>query len=80
MVHIAAPGKRVADCAPKACRRTAERLDFRRVVVGFVFKHYKPFFGPAVYIHIHNYARRVYFLANFEIVELTVRTKATHTY
>ena len=42
LIDIAAPGKRVADCATQTGGGPAERLDFGRMVVCLVLEHQKP--------------------------------------
>ena len=49
LIHIRPARQRVAYRAAQACRRAAERLDFRRVVVRFVFKKHVPRFDRPVF-------------------------------
>ena len=48
LIHIRAAGERIADCAAQAGGRSAERLDLRRMIVGFVLELDKPVLRLAV--------------------------------
>ena len=62
LIDVSAPGQRIANSAAETRRRTAERFDFRRMVVRLVFKQEQPFFDLSIHIYIHMDAAGVDFL------------------
>ncbi len=52
LIDVGTPGERIADRTAKTGRRTAERFDLGRVVVGLVLKHEQPILLLAVHIHL----------------------------
>ena len=79
LIDIAPARERVADCTAETRCRAAERFDFRRMVVRFVFEHHKPRLLFAVDINIHYDACRVDFFALFEIGKLARLAQSAHT-
>ena len=67
LIHIGTARQRIPDCSAQTGRRAAERFDLRRMVVGFIFKHDQPFFGPSVHHRVHDDAAGVVFLGFFQI-------------
>ena len=85
LIDIRAAGKGIADATAQASRGTAKRLDFRRVVVRFVFKHHQPLFGDLWNFrfqirdfHRHHDRGRVDFFRNFEVVEFAGFPQLAH--
>ena len=72
LIDIGATGKRVADRAAQAGGRTAERFDFRGVVMRFVLELQEPFLRPAIDLDIHENAAGVVLLALFQVVQLAL--------
>ena len=67
LVHIAAAAERVTNGAAKAGGCTAERFDFRWVVVGFVLEHVDPWLFDAVDVNVGLDAAGVDFFAFVKI-------------
>ena len=67
LVYISPPGKGVADSAAQAGCRTAERLNFRGVVMGFIFEIYQPFFCLPIHFY-RDYNRAGIDLLRFLLV------------
>ena len=78
LIYIGTAGKRVADSAAETGCSTAERFNFRRVVMGFVFKQQQPFFGFAVNFNRHNNGAGVNFFRFVQIVQLAFGTQFFH--
>ena len=72
LIHVGAPGERVADGAAEAGRRSAEGLDLGRMVMGFVLELEEPFLGLTVHIDIHEDAAGVVLLAHVQVVQLAL--------
>ena len=70
LVHIAAAGKGVANCAADTGGRAAEGFDLGRMVVRFVLKEQQPFLRFSVHVHIDLYGAGVDFLGFVEVGEL----------
>ena len=71
LIDIAAAGKRVADRAAQTGCRTAKSLDFRRMVVRFIFEHDEPRFVPAVHVRGDDDGAGVDLVGRVEVVELS---------
>ena len=69
LIYVAAARQRVANGPAQTGRRTAERLDFGRMVMRFVLELKQPLFGAAVDVHVDEYAACVVLLALLQIVE-----------
>ena len=69
LIDIAAAAERVADGAAQAGGCTAEGLDFRRMVMGFVLEHQEPFFHDSVVVHVYVDAAGVVFFADLHVVQ-----------
>ena len=72
LIHVRSAAERIADGAAEAGRRAAERLDLRRVIVRFVFKHDEVFFRFAVDLRVDTDRAGVDFVGNVQIVEFAV--------
>ena len=78
LIDIGTSRERIADRTAKAGRRTAERLDLRRMIVRLVLEHEEPVLIFSVYIHGNMDAARVDLLRHIEIVQLALRTQCLH--
>ena len=67
LIHIGAPGQRVADSAADAGGRAAEGLNLRGMIVGLVFEHEQPGFLHAIHVHVDFDGAGVDFLAHVDI-------------
>ena len=67
LIDIASAGQRVTDCAAKAGCRAAERFNFRRVVMGFIFKHEQPRLFLAVHGCVNADGAGIDFLTHINI-------------
>ena len=57
LINVGTTGKRIADRSADTGCGSAERFDFRRVIMGFILKHHEPVFIFSVYIYrYHNTA------------------------
>ena len=72
LIYVCSARKRVSYRAAETSCRTAERLDFRRMVVSFVFEHNQPLLRLAVYVYVNLYRTSVDFVAHVEIVEFAL--------
>ena len=70
LVYVGAAAQGIADAAPQAGCRTAEGFDFRRMVMGFIFKQEKPFFFHAVDVDGDDDGAGIDFVRFVEILEL----------
>ena len=70
LVDVAAAGERVADGAADAGRRSAERLDLGRVVVGLVLEQEQPVLVLAVHVDGHPHGAGVDLFGLVEVLEL----------
>ena len=69
LIDIGSAGQGVANGAAETGRRAAVRLNFCRVIVGFVFKLQKPILNVAVMIHFDIDRAGVDFLGLIEIIK-----------
>ena len=72
LIHVGTAGKRVADASADAGCRTAERFDFRRVVVGFVLEQEQPILIMAIHINLHLDGAGVDFFGFIKILQNAV--------
>ena len=80
LIDVSSARKRIAYRAAQAGGGTAERLDFRGVVMRFVFEHNQPLFHLTVIIHVHFHRAGVYLIAHIQIIQLTTRFEFFHRY
>ena len=73
LIDIGTAAQGIADTAAQAGSRTAERFDFRWVVMGFIFEEEEPFFFDAIDIDRDDDSAGVDFFRFVEIVELAGR-------
>ena len=71
LIDIRAAAERIADRTAEARRRAAERFDFSRMVVGFVFEHQKPVLKASVHFGRNAHGTGVDLLALIEIGKLS---------
>ena len=71
LINIGSAAQGVADTAAQAGSCAAERFDFRRVVMGFIFEEEKPFFFDAIDIDRDNDGAGVDFFRFVEVIEFT---------
>ena len=69
LVRIGTAGQNIANRAAKAGGRAAKRLNFRRMVMRFVFKFQQPFFRLSIHFNVRRYAACVDFVALVQIVD-----------
>ena len=69
LIHVGTARQRVADAPADAGGRAAERLDFGRVVVGFVLEQEQPVLVLAVHIDLHLDGAGVDFLGFVEVLQ-----------
>ena len=79
LIYIRTTGERVTDCTAKASSCATERFDFGRMVVSFIFKHYKPFFGFAIYFDRYNDGACIDFFGFVQVSKLAFFTQFFHT-
>ena len=78
LIYIGTTGQRIADCAAQAGCSTAERFNFRRMVMRFVFKHYQPLFRFAVDFDRHNYGAGIDFFGLVKVSQLAFLAQLLH--
>ena len=72
-VHIRTAAQRVTDGAADTGRRAAKGLNFRRVIVGFIFEEKQPGLPYAVCLHLDFHRAGIDFLALIQLRQLSVR-------
>ena len=78
LIHIGTPGERIPDRTAKTRRRTAERLNFCRMVMRLVFKIDQPFLRSAVHLDRNDNRARVDLVGLLLIIELSFFFKTLH--
>ena len=78
LIDVGTPRERIADGAAETGRRTAERLDLRRVVVRLVLEHEEPVLIFSIHIDGHADAARIDFLGLIEILQLALCAQRLH--
>ena len=69
LIDVCTARERVAYGSAETGGGSSERLDFGRVVVGFVLELEQPFLDSAVHVHVNVYAAGIVFFADFEVIE-----------
>ena len=78
LVNIGTSGERVTDRTAEAGRRTTERLDLRRVVMGLVLKHQNVVFFLSIYIDLNLDGAGIDLFGLVKILELSVLLQFSH--
>ena len=78
LIYIGTAGQRIADCTAEAGCSAAERFDFGRMVMGFVFEHYQPLFSLAVDFDRHNDRACVDFFGLVKVSQLAFIAQLLH--
>ena len=82
LINVTSAGKRIADGAAKAGRRTAERLDFRRMIVCLVLEEDQPLLalGTIAVISLNGHDDRagIVFMRLLAVCQLAVRPELLH--
>ena len=79
LIYIGTTGQRVADCTTQAGSCAAEGFDFSGMVMGFVFEHYQPFFGVAIYFDGYHDGACIDFFGFVQVSKLAFLTQFFHT-
>ena len=79
LIYIGTTGQRVTNRTTQASSCTTERFDFSRMVVSFVFEHYKPFFGVAINFDGNNDGACIDFFGFVQVSKLAFFTQFFHT-
>ena len=69
LIDIGSAAEGIADRSAKTRRGTAERFDFRRVVMGFVLEHQKPFLKASVDFGINANGTGIDLFALIEVLK-----------
>ena len=78
LIDIGTAGQRVADSTAQTGSGTTERLDFRRMVVGFILEHHQPILFFAVDICFHHDGAGIDFLRFIQVCQLAVLAQGLH--
>ena len=80
LVYIRTSGQRVSDAAAETGRCTAERFDFRRMVVCFILEKKKPVFLFIDSVNRHFDCTRIDFFGRVQILQAAFFAKRLHGY
>ena len=78
LVYIRTSGQRVSDAAAETGRRTAERFDFRRMVMRFILKEKEPVFFSIDSVNRHFDCTRIDFFGRVQIFQAAFFAKRLH--
>ena len=77
LVNIRTTWQRVTNSTTNTSCSSTERLNFRWVIVGFIFEHEQPRFFDAIYIYLNFNRAGIDFVRHFHVVQTTVSTLIT---
>ena len=69
LIHIGTAGQRITDRTAKTCRRTAERLNLRRMVMRLILEHQQPVLLLTIHIHLHLHRARIDLFTLVQIIQ-----------